>query len=298
MEPVFERLTNLKESDYQSIVYSALWEDHFYQDITSKALFSINEKAKAEIICKQEGILCGLPVMRSVFYMVNPHLQVEIKKKEGEPLKRGEVVALIEGELISLLAAERVALNFLSFLSGIATKTHRLAQILSTYGIKLLDTRKTIPGLRILSKYAVAIGGGYNHRLNLATMGMIKDNHLKKIHSLSEAVKNFRKKYPNIPLEIEVETLQELKLVLPEKPDIILLDNMSFEILRQCVQEIKAFNKAQATNILIEASGGFSEENIHLLENSGVDFVSMGKLTNAITPIDFSMEVISSLAYP
>ncbi|MCS6984706.1 MAG: carboxylating nicotinate-nucleotide diphosphorylase [Leptospiraceae bacterium] len=293
MSAYAERYLHLEQKDYDELVRLALWEDAFYRDITSLSLFRNEKKAQAHIISRQRALVCGLDVVAYVFSIVDPTLELKPLFCDGETVKEEEVLIWVEGSLNSILAAERVALNFLSLLSGIATRTQRLVEKLKPMGIKLLDTRKTIPGHRKLSKYAVAVGGGYNHRLNLATMGLIKDNHRVFFSNLGEAVRRFRQVFPDMPLQVEIESKEELLQVLPLEPNFILFDNMAIPLLKECVAIVKNFNEKKGTQILTEASGGYNEENLHLLDGSGVDFVSMGSLTNTITPVDFSLEILN-----
>lgn len=284
-------IDSLKKEDYMPLVKMGYAEDKFVDDASTFAIFTKKEKAHAKIIAKEAGIISGIDVAKACFKFVDRNLKLTTRVRDGHVVKNQKIVLNIEGNIQSILRAERVALNFLGMLSGISSKTNRLAKKLKPYGITLLDTRKTIPGFRILSKYAVTIGGGRNHRLSLSDMGMIKENHIAQAGGTKNALNAFRKKYPGRKIEIEIVSLAQLKKTLPFQPDLVLLDNMTANQLRACSTFIKEFNKKHKTHITSEASGGFNESNLHRLKNTGVDFVSMGALTHTIKPLDFSLLV-------
>ncbi len=283
----------IKPPDYLHLIKAAIAEDHIKKDASTYAIFTRPQKCKAYILAKDNGILCGQQVAQTVFKTVDKKIKIALNKKDGARLKPGIKVMQIEGNIQSVLTAERIALNFLSFLSGISTRAHRISSKLKPMGVKLLDTRKTLPGYRVLSKYAVHTGGGYNHRLHLAQLGMIKDNHITQAGSIENAIRLFRKKYPRQKVEVEVETFSQLKKVITSQPEIILLDNMTGSQLKKCAAFIKEYNRKNKTTITSEASGGFTEQNLQKLQGTGVDYVSMGSLTNTVKPFDFSLEVFA-----
>ena len=215
--------------------------------------------------------------------------------KDGDEFDKSTNIMSITGFVTSILASERAALNFLSFLSGIASTTRKVEQTLSPWGIKVLDTRKTLPGFRLLSKYAVAVGGGLNHRLHLADRGLIKDNHIAACQDqdIREAVLKFRKKYPKMICQVEVNNMNQLESILTNesKPDHVLLDNMSPRLIKKCVKKIKEYSKKSKKKICVEASGGFHLGNIKSIKKTGVDLVSMSSITMDPRPINFSLQI-------
>ncbi|MDH4261563.1 MAG: carboxylating nicotinate-nucleotide diphosphorylase [Spirochaetia bacterium] len=283
-------VTKLKKEDYRSLILAAIAEDKTNDDITTNSIFTKRKKVKSSLIARESGILCGIKIFIDVFNIIDKKTLVQPNFIDGDSFNKGNVIALIEGDVKSILKSERIALNFLSMLSGISTKTKYAVDILNKYGITALDTRKTLPGYRILSKYAVYTGGGSNHRLNLAQMGLIKDNHIAAAGGIKNAIALFRKMYPKHKCEVEVETFSQLNDALPERPEMIMLDNMNVKEIKHCVEVINKFNNKHKTSIICEASGGYNLSNLSTLAKSGVDFVSMGSLTNSITPLDFSLE--------
>lgn len=266
------------------LVKTALEEDSAKNDLTTIACDLDNKKCEAEIIAKQEGVLAGIEICGEVFRQIDKKLNFKINKKDSEKFKKGEIIAEIKGNAASILSGERCALNFLSFLSGMATKTHHTVKILNNKNIKILDTRKTLPGLRVISKYAVSCGGGVNHRMNLADGILIKDNHLKFI-GIIDAVKRARLKFgKKYKIEVETETLSQVKEAVFAGADIIMLDNMTVDMIKMAVRIIN--KKAK-----IEISGGITEEKLKELRKPDIDYISMGSLTNNIKPIDFSLEI-------
>ncbi len=229
--------------------------------------------------------------MKEIFRQVDPKLRFQTKFRDGQHVKKGTVVATISGKTRSLLTAERTALNFLSYLSGIATQTSHYVQAIKPHKAKILDTRKTTPTLRLLEKYAVKCGGGENHRMNLEDMVLIKDNHLAAGHkqfSIAEAVHFFRSKTKR-PIEVEVDTLKQLEEVLPANPDFILLDNMTPVQLKKAVQIVKRAKYKQKP--LLEASGGVTLKTVQQIAASGVDRISIGALTHHHSGLNVSMEI-------
>jgi len=287
-----EPVVNLKKEDYINLIELALREDQIEHDVTTLAVFSKQDIAQANLISRESGVLAGIEVFVEVFRRVDETLTIELKATDGQDLSPNEIVAIIKGPICSILAAERTSLNFLSMISGIANSARKCKKIASAMGITPLDTRKTLPGYRALSKYAVQMGGGANHRKDLQQMGLIKDNHIAAAGSITSAIHLFQKKYPQKKLEVEVDTYEQLVEALPEKPDMILLDNMNPGELKKCASYIKEFNSDNKLEITCEASGGYTPDNIEVLKDTGVDFVSSGALTNNITPFDFSLDVL------
>jgi nicotinate-nucleotide pyrophosphorylase (carboxylating) len=253
-------------------------------DVTSEALNLSEKKGKAEIFANEEGVLAGLPVIKRVYEKLG-EVTLEIRKEEGDRFGKGEAIAVLKGNLEKILMGERISLNFLSRLSGIATLTSKFVEKVEGCKVKILDTRKTTPGLRELEKYAVRVGGGENHRFGLFDGVLIKDNHLKAFPSPAEAVRKAKEKLKKEVIEVEVENLDELREALKAGADIILLDNMDVETLREAV-------KIASGEAKLESSGGIDLSNIEEVAKTGVDFISIGALTHSAKPIDFSLEVV------
>ncbi len=273
----------------ESIVDNALAEDLGGGDVTTEALIPPTLQGKASIIAKASGVLAGIEVMRIVFQRVDSSLQVNLLIPDGAKLKPGEMVATIEGNIASILKGERVALNFLQRLSGIASETARYVEAISGSAARILDTRKTIPGLRPLEKYAVRMGGGQNHRYNLSDGILIKDNHLAVLRSqglsLKDIVLRARQSAPHeMKIEVEVSTVAEALEAVDAGADIIMLDNMSLEEMRSAVDKVEG-------HALIEASGGITLENVKPIAQTGVDFISIGALTHSVKALDINLEL-------
>lgn len=293
LRPVYaSNVAVLTDFEIGKAVRYALAEDKASADITTQAIFTHAAKAQARIFVKADCVLCGVRLAEQTFRYFEPGIKIEIESADGDILKPGQTVMRFQGDIRTILRGERVALNFIAFMSAIATRTHRVAEAVKPYGVRVLDTRKTVPMLRALSKYAVVKGGGLNHRHDLSEMGLIKDNHIAQAGSVGAAILAFRRHAPFIPLEIEVDTLEQLDEALPLKPDMVLLDNMSAETMAEAMRRIRAANAAQGTKITAEASGGFTAANFDRLKDTGVDFVSLGSITNTIEPPDFSLEII------
>ncbi len=265
------------------IIELALREDLSGGDVTTDAIVSDEVNARAKIVAKESGIICGLEIVKKVFELTGGNFSWKTNFKDGDEIERGETLAVIEGKAKPLLTGERTALNFLQRLSGIATKTRRFVVQLKGTKTKLLDSRKTAPGLRTLDKYAVRTGGGNNHRFGLYDMVLIKENHIKIAGSVTNALRLVRKAYANkLKIEVEVNNLTDLQLALNEKPDIIMLDNMS-------VGDIKRALRIINRRVLTEVSGNVNINNIRELALTGVDFISVGELTHSVKALDFSM---------
>jgi len=275
--------------DIKKIVKYALDEDIGRRDITTELFVSSSKIVRALIICKEDKvILCGLDLAKLTFKMLDKDIVFKTRLKDGDLISKGKIVAEIKGKARSILTAERTSLNFLSFLSGVATYTYRFKEKTKPYKIKIMDTRKTHPGLRILEKYAVRIGGGYNHRRTLEEMILIKDNHLKVIggiEKLEGMLENIRKMIKSKKIEIEIKNIDEFKIAQILKPDIIMLDNMS-------LKDIKKIVKLNKGKIKLEVSGNIGLGNIREIAKTGVDMVSVGALTHSVRAVDFSLEVM------
>ncbi|MCX5702467.1 MAG: carboxylating nicotinate-nucleotide diphosphorylase [Candidatus Omnitrophica bacterium] len=284
----------VNDQEIINIIKQALKEDIGRADITTRVAIAGNIKAEAVIIAKEKGIICGMDIVRLVFKMFDQRINFKPLVKDGDIVNKGKALAKLYGFASSILSSERVALNFLGFLSGIATRTEEFARRARPYKIKILDTRKTLPLLRKLEKYAVKVGGGVNHRLRLDEMVLIKENHLEVagLRDIREMIKKLRKKIrKNIKIEVEVRNLKEFKEVLSANPDIIMLDNMKTADIKKAVRlrnnlQPKTYNLTPR----LEASGNISLKNISVYARTGVDFISLGTLTKDIESLDVSLE--------
>ena len=264
------------------IIDLALTEDIGTGDITTEYLDLAKKNISAYLVAKQNGILCGLNIAFLVFHAVDAHLKCIAYKKDGDTLKNGDTFAKIEGYSHSILQAERVALNFLQRMSGIATMTRQLVDKIKPYKTKLLDTRKTTPLLRNLEKYAVKTGGGYNHRFGLYDMILIKENHIRATGSITNAVEMIKKKNTNYKIEVEITNLAELDEAFKSGVDRVMLDNMSLDIMKQAVRKYK--NKIE-----FEASGNVTIDTIKKIASTGVDYISCGSMTHSFKSLDISL---------
>ncbi|MBT4511983.1 MAG: carboxylating nicotinate-nucleotide diphosphorylase [Chloroflexi bacterium] len=276
-------------SRIKSIVVKALEEDLGQGDITTEALISPSVIGKASLLMKSRGVLAGIQVAEMTFEQVDSSIRFERLVQDGMKVEPGDRVASITGKAASILKAERVALNFLQRLSGVATETAKYVEAVSDTKAKILDTRKTTPGLRIFEKYAVKVGGGHNHRQNLGEQVLIKDNHLMVMWAsgmgVSDAVRKARENTPlTVTIEIEVETPKEAQEAVAAGADIILLDNMGLMDMRRAV-------KAAKGTTLTEASGGITLDNVGAVAKTGVDYISVGALTHSVKALDISLEI-------
>jgi len=279
----------IERKQLRRIVSEALTEDLANGDITTNILIQPDLEGKASILVKRDGVLAGLDAAREVFRQVDPSLRFKALVKDGTKVGKCKVVATIEGKIASMLKAERTALNFLQHLSGIATETARYVDAVEGTKVIITDTRKTVPGLRLLEKYAVRVGGGHNHRLNLSDGVLIKDNHLAILRSsgvgLGEAVKKARKRAPRtMKVEVEVESVKQAREALSAGADIIMLDNMKLKDMRRVVELVRG-------RALLEASGGITLDNVCSVAETGVDLISVGALTHSAKALDISLEV-------
>lgn len=267
------------------IITDSLMEDIGTGDITTNSIVTDDAVTTAFIYTKEAGVIAGMPVVERVFKSLNNDIQFTAKVKDGERVEARTVLAEISGSARAILTGERVALNFLQRLSGIATKTAALVELVSMYPVRIVDTRKTTPGLRMLEKYAVRMGGGSNHRFGLYDAILIKDNHIKVAGGISEAVNIARRNNPHtVKVEVEVQTLADVEQALAVHADIIMLDNMDPALMREAVEMIKG-------RALVEASGGISEETVVAVAKAGVDLISIGALTHSVKALDISLDV-------
>jgi nicotinate-nucleotide pyrophosphorylase (carboxylating) len=269
------------------IIAEALAEDIGPGDVTSEAIVSADDYLRGEFLVKAPGVIAGLEVVRQVFAQVDERIVYVPLVQDGALVARGDVVAWAEGYGPGILAAERVALNFLQRMSGIATMTRRYVEAVAGTRAKILDTRKTAPGLRVLDKLAVKLGGGYNHRFGLYDMVLIKDNHIAAAGSITEAVRRVRDRVQGLAIEVEVTSLEQLDEALALNVERIMLDNMSLEMMREAVRRV-------AGRAELEASGGITLENVAEVAATGVDLISVGALTHSVSGLDISLEITVS----
>ena len=273
----------------EEIINGALAEDLGKGDVTTAALIPGDRQGTGFIVAKQEGILAGTVVAKLVFHRVDPELKVEVLLEDGARIKPSTKVARVAGSIASILKAERVALNFLQRLSGIASETNRYVERVKGLPVRIMDTRKTTPGLRSLEKYAVSVGGGKNHRMNLGDGILIKDNHLATLRSQGLNIKEIVAKAKQnashrLPVEIEVRTVSEALEAAEAGVDIVMLDNMRLEDMRKAVESIHG-------HALIEASGGITLDNVRAVAETGVDYISIGALTHSARALDINLEL-------
>jgi nicotinate-nucleotide pyrophosphorylase (carboxylating) len=268
------------------IISAAIAEDIGTGDVTSLAVFPPHAMARATIIAKEHGVIAGLPVARAVFEKADPQAVFKPTLTDGAQVKPMDVLVNLEGKLVSMLSLERIVLNFLQHLSGIATLAAEFVQAVQGTHAIILDSRKTTPGYRAMEKYAVRIGGAQNHRLGLYDMLMVKDNHIQAVKSLSLAVRRARQCYPALPLEVEVDSLEHLKEALSLPVDRILLDNMDLATIHQAVLLANS-------RVPLEVSGGVTLENVRQIADTGVNYISVGALTHSAPGLDISLEIIS-----
>lgn len=267
-----------------NLILSALQEDITSEDITTNSVMREYCLGEVELICKQDGVIAGLDVFKRVFELLDDKTEVTFTCKDGDKVKNGEKIGFIRGDIRVLLSGERTALNYLQRMSGIASYTRNIADLLEGSNTKLLDTRKTTPNMRIFEKYAVKVGGGYNHRYNLSDGILLKDNHIGAAGGVKEAVRMAKEYAPFVrKIEIEVENLDMLKEALEAGADIIMLDNMSVEDMKEAVKLAKG--KAET-----ECSGNVTRENVARLVDIGVDYISSGALTHSSPILDLSLK--------
>lgn len=284
---MFDQVT--MKLNVEPLIMSALREDISSEDVTTNSVMPYNQLGEVDLICKQDGIICGLQVFERVFTLLDENAKVEFFAQDGDIVENGQLLAKVTGDIKVLLCGERTALNYLQRMSGIATYTHSVASLLSGSKTKLLDTRKTTPNNRIFEKYAVRIGGGNNHRYNLSDGVLLKDNHIGAAGGVKEAVTMAREYAPFVrKIEVEVENFGMVKEAVEAGADIIMLDNMSHEEMKDAIDYIAG--RAQ-----IEVSGNVTKENIAKLTDLGVDFISSGALTHSAPIMDISLKNLHAI---
>ena len=267
------------------LIKRAIQEDIHYLDVTSDYLIPEGQTGAAYFVSKAEGVLCGLEVSMRVFELLDPTFQAVLHKKDGDMLKPGDIIAELSGKTRELLKGERTALNLIQHMSGIATATREAVDLVKGTNASIVDTRKTLPGLRPLQKYAVVCGGGQNHRYNLSDAAMLKDNHIDAGGGITKAITSLRAKLGHmVKIEVETRDLEELKEALAAKADIIMLDNMSPETMKEAVRITDG-------KALLEASGGITKETLRAVAETGVDIISIGALTHSVKAFDISMKI-------
>lgn len=268
-----------------NIIKTALLEDINYIDVSSDYLLSDSQINTGRFMAKAEGVLCGLEEALRVFALLDDKIVFERFKKDGDFLKPGDIIATVTGPVKSLLKGERTALNIMQHMSGIASATRRCVEIVKGTPAMITDTRKTLPGLRALQKYAVVCGGGRNHRFNLSDAAMLKDNHIDAAGGITPAITKLRENLGHmVKIEVETRNLDEVAEALRAKADVIMLDNMDCPTMKKAVE----MNGGRA---LLEASGGITEENLREVAETGVDIISLGALTHSVTAFDISMKI-------
>lgn len=271
------------------LILSALREDITSEDITTNSVMREYQLGEVELICKKDGVIAGLDVFKRTFELLDSKTEVTFTKKDGDTVKNGDKIGVVRGDIRVLLSGERTALNYLQRMSGIATYTRSIADLLKGSKTKLLDTRKTTPNMRVFEKYAVKVGGGYNHRYNLSDGILLKDNHIGAAGGVKEAVQMAKEYAPFVrKIEIEVENLDMLKEALDAGADIIMLDNMSVEDMKEAVKLVSG--KAET-----ECSGNVTKENVERLVDIGVDYISSGALTHSSPILDLSLKNLHAI---
>ena len=266
------------------LIRMALQEDITSEDVSTNAVMPTATRGNVDLIAKEDGVVAGLEIYARVFKILDEKTEIDLHCKDGDEVKKGELMATVTGDIRVLLSGERVALNYLQRMSGIATYTRQVAKLLEGSNVTLLDTRKTTPNCRVFEKYAVRVGGGHNHRYNLSDGVLLKDNHIGAAGSVAKAVRMAKAYAPFVrKIEIEVETLDQVKEAVEAGADIIMLDNMTPEVMKQAVELIDG--RAQT-----ECSGNITKENIQKIREIGVDFVSSGALTHSAPILDISMK--------
>ncbi|MDD6197268.1 MAG: carboxylating nicotinate-nucleotide diphosphorylase [[Clostridium] aminophilum] len=271
------------------LILSALREDITQEDVSTNSVMPFEKKGSVDLICKEDGVICGLPVFERTFHLLDAKTEVEFFTKDGDEVKKGDLLAVVTGDIRVLLSGERTAMNYLQRMSGIATYTRQTAALLEGSGIRLLDTRKTTPNNRIFEKYAVRVGGGTNHRYNLSDGVMLKDNHIGAAGCVKEAVRMAREYAPFVrKVEVETETLEQVREAVEAGADIIMLDNMDHDTMREAIGIIDG--KAE-----IEISGNVTRESIEKIRDLPVDFISSGALTHSAPILDVSLKHLHAI---
>lgn len=267
------------------IIKTALNEDINFLDITTDYLIEETSVSTADFLAKSDGILCGIDIALRVLKLLDSNIEFEKHKNDGDEIKKGDIIAQVRGNTRSILKGERTALNFVQHLSGVATATHKAVKLVEGTKAVIADTRKTLPGLRVLQKYAVVCGGGKNHRFNLSDAAMIKDNHIDACGGIARAVEKLREKAGHmVKIEVETRNLDEVREALKAGADVIMLDNMDCETMRQAVEIV-------GSRALVEASGGITDESLREVAETGVDIISIGALTHSVKALDISLKI-------
>lgn len=279
---MFDQVTLRLNAD--PLILSALREDITSEDVSTNSVMPVPRKGEVSLICKQDGVICGLQIFERVFTLLDENTEVELKAADGDRVKKGQLLAVVRGDIKVLLCGERTALNYLQRMSGIATYTSEVVKLLEGTGIKLLDTRKTTPNNRLFEKYAVKVGGGNNHRYNLTDGVLLKDNHIGAAGGVKEAIKLAKEYAPFVrKIEVEVETLDMVKDAVEAGADIIMLDNMDHDTMAEAMRIIDG--KAE-----VEVSGNMTKENLAKLSGLSVNYVSSGALTHSAPIMDISLK--------
>lgn len=279
---MFDQVTLRLNAD--PLILSALREDITSEDVSTNSVMPVPRKGEVNLICKQDGVICGLQIFERVFTLLDENTEVELKAADGDKVKKGQLLAVVRGDIKVLLCGERTALNYLQRMSGIATYTSEVVKLLEGTGIKLIDTRKTTPNNRLFEKYAVKVGGGNNHRYNLTDGVLLKDNHIGAAGGVKEAIKLAKEYAPFVrKIEVEVETLDMVKDAVEAGADIIMLDNMDHDTMAEAMRIIDG--KAE-----VEVSGNMTKENLAKLSGLSVNYVSSGALTHSAPIMDISLK--------
>ncbi|MBQ1991458.1 MAG: carboxylating nicotinate-nucleotide diphosphorylase [Clostridia bacterium] len=269
-----------------NLIKTALLEDINYLDTTTDYLIPADQEGEAKFLAKASGVLCGIDIALRVFELLQPDFKYEVFIQDGERVNEGDIIATVSCKTRTLLKAERTALNLLQHLSGIATETARCVELVKGTNASIADTRKTLPGMRPIQKYAVTVGGGRNHRYNLSDAAMLKDNHIDAGGGITNAVAKLKSKLGHMTkIEVEVRNLDELKEAIEANVDVIMLDNMSPELMAEAV-------KITDGRALLEASGGITSDTIRAVAESGVDIISIGALTHSVKAFDISLKIV------
>ena len=273
----------LDTKQIDKVVLNALEEDMPYGDVTTDNLISDEDFTEAKFIAKADGVISGMPVAARVFELIDSRTSLEILKNDGECVQKGDIIAILRGPTAAVLKGERTALNLMQRMSGIATRTRVFTELVKDYPVSVADTRKTTPGLRYLEKYAVRCGGGRNHRYSLSDAVMLKDNHIAAGGGILSAVRKVRAKIPHtVKIEVEVENMDMVRDAVESGADIIMLDNMNEAAMAEAVRYI-------AGRALVEASGDVTEERICAIAETGVDIISIGRITHSVKALDISL---------
>lgn len=273
----------LDKKQIDKIVLNALEEDMPYGDVTTDNLIPENDVTEAKFIAKADGVIAGMPVVARVFELIDETISIEIFKNDGDTVQKGEIIAILKGHTAGILKGERTALNILQRLSGIATRTKVFTDLVKDFDVSVADTRKTTPGLRYLEKYAVRCGGGRNHRYSLSDAVMLKDNHIAAGGGILSAVSKVRANIPHtVKIEVEVENMDMVREAVESGADVIMLDNMNEAAMAEAVKYIDG-------RALVEASGDVTEERMVAIAQTGVDIISIGRITHSVKAMDISL---------